>query len=93
MLSAPSPFITDKNDFTPLNDIQSVTPADGTDLPGGTCRALIFTGAGNVTFVTAAGSTVTLAISSAWFGVQYIRASRIKATGTTIAAGNIFACY
>jgi hypothetical protein len=93
MLTAPTPFITDKNDFTPLNDIQPVTPNDGADLPGGTCRALILTGAGNLCFVTAAGTTVTLAISSAWFGVQYIRASRIKATGTTIAGGNIFACY
>ena len=93
MLSAPTPFINDKNDFTPLNDIQAVTPADGTDLPKGTCRALIFTAAGNITFTTAAGNDVTIAISSAWFGVQYIRASRIKATGTTIPAGNIFACY
>jgi hypothetical protein len=77
MLSTPSPFINDKNDFTPLNDIKVVTPSDGTDLPGGTCRAMIFTGAGNVTFTTAAGNDVTIAISS----------------GTTISAGNIYACY
>lgn len=93
MLTTPTPFINDKNDFTPLNDVAPVTPNDSTDLPDGTCRALIFTGAGSITFVTSAGRTVTLAISSAWFGVQYIRASRIKATGTSIAAGNIFACY
>jgi hypothetical protein len=93
MLTAPTPFINDRNDFTPLNDVVSVTPADGADLTKGTCRAMIFTAAGNITFVTAAGSTVTLAISAAWFGVQYIRASRILATGTTIAAGNVFACY
>jgi len=93
MLAAPTPFINDKNDFTPLNDIAVVTPNDSTDLPKGTCRALIFTGAGTVTFTTAAGNDVTITISSAWFGVQYIRASRVKATGTTIAAGNIYACY
>lgn len=91
MLSTPSPFINDKNDFTPINDIQAVTPADGADLPNGTCRALIFTAAGNVVITTAAGNDVTLPISSAWFGVQYIRAKRIKATGTT--ATGIFACY
>ncbi len=93
MLSKPTPFINDKNDYTPLNDIAPVTPDDNNDLPDGTCRAMIFTAAGNITFVTAAGRTVTIVISSAWFGVQYIRAVRIKATGTTIPAGNIFACY
>lgn len=93
MLSAPTPFITNKNDLAPLNDLAPVTPNDGSDLPGGTCRALIFTGVGNITFVTPAGRTVTLPISSSWFGVQYIRASRVLATGTTIPAGNIFAGY
>ena len=93
MLTAPSPLLNDKNDYTPLNDIAVVTPNDGTDLPKGTCRAMIFTAAGNITFTTAAGNDVTIAISAAWFGVQYIRASRIKNTGTTISAGNIFACY
>lgn len=91
MLTKPTPFLNDKNDYTPINDIQAVTPADGTDLPNGTCRALIFTVAGNVVITTAAGNDVTLPISAAWFGVQYIRAARIKATGTT--ATGIFACY
>jgi len=91
MLSNPNPLVVDKNDYTPLNDIQAVTPSDTVDLPNGTCRAFIFTGAGNVKFITAAGNTVTLPISSAWFGVQYIRASRVLATGTT--ATGIFACY
>lgn len=91
MLTNPNPLIVDKNDYTPLNDIQPVTPNDSTDLPGGTTRAFIFTGAGNVKFTTAAGTTVTLPISANWFGVQYIRASRVWATGTT--ATGIFACY
>lgn len=91
------PFITTTNDYTPINGIVGVTPSNtadlqynGVDTP---CRALIFTAAGNVTFTCADGSDVTLPISAAWFGVWYIRAKRIKATGTTIAAGNIFACY
>lgn len=92
-----TPLLNTQNDFTPINDIISVTPSDSTDLQyngqGQPCRAVIFTGAGNITFVTPQGTTVTLAISASWFGVQYIRIKRILATGTTIAAGNIFACY
>lgn len=89
------PFLDTANDFTPINDIVSVTPSDSTDLQysgaNSPCRALIFTGAGNVRFQTYQGSIVTLPISSAWFGVVYIRAKRIFATGTT--ATGIFACY
>jgi hypothetical protein len=75
-----------------------VTPSDTTDLQlNGTtlpCRALFFTAAGNISFDTAGGTTVTLAIPATATGqVSYIRAKRIRATGTTIAAGNIFACY
>lgn len=91
MLTNPNPLIVDKNDYTPLNDIQPVTPSDAADLPSGTCRAFIFTAAGNVRFMTASGNIVTLPISANWFGVQYIRASRVYATGTT--ATGIFACY
>lgn len=91
------PLLATQNDFTPINDVLVVTPSDSTDLQfqGSPlpCRAMIFTAAGNITFDTGNGTTVTLAISSSWFGVQYIRAKRIRATGTTIAAGNIFACY
>lgn len=92
-----SPFLITQNDFTPINDLVAVTPSDSTDLQyqgqAMPCRALIFTGAGNINFDTPQGTNVTLAISASWFGVQYIRAKRIHATGTTIAAGNIFACY
>ena len=92
-----TPLLNTLNDFTPINDIVAVTPSDSTDLQyngiGQPCRAVIFTGAGNIAFTTPQGTSVTLTISSAWFGVQYIRMRRILATGTTIAAGNIFACY
>lgn len=81
------------NDLSPILSIKTVTPSDAADLPNGPCRALIITGAGNLRITTPAGDIVTLPISSAWFGVSYIRASRIWATGTTVAASNIFACY
>lgn len=81
------------NDLSPIVSIKTVTPSDSTDLPDGPCRAMILNGTGNIKFDTLNGETVTLAISSAWFGVTYIRAKRIYATGTTIAAASIFACY
>ena len=91
------PLLSTQNDFTPINDIIVVTPSDSTDLQyngqAQPCRAVIFTAAGNINFDTPQGTNVTLAISSSWFGVQYIRMKRIHATSTTIAAGNIFACY
>jgi len=88
------PFMVTTNDYTPINDIVAVTPSDVTDLQyngvAQPCRALIFTSAGNIVFDTGAGTTVTLTISANWFGVQYIRAKRIRATGTT---ATVFACY
>lgn len=99
MRTNPNPLITDLNWYTPLNDLQAVTPNDSTDLPGGTSRALIFSSTsgqpnatGNVVFITASGTQVTLYIGANWFGVQYIQASRILATGTTF-NGAIFAGY
>lgn len=97
MAQLSNPYLITQNDFTPINDIISVTPSDSTDLQyqnaNQPCRALIFTGAGNIAMIMAGGQTVTLTISANWFGVQYLRVRRILATGTTITAGNIFACY
>lgn len=91
------PFVDTSNDYTPINDIITVVPSDSANLQylGGdkTARALIFNGTGNIKFDTANGTTVTLAISANWFGVQYIRCKKVYATGTTIGAGNILACY
>lgn len=89
----PYPLLDTTNDYTPINDIKTVTYSDAADLPDGACRALIITGAGNLKITTLQGTVVTLPISAAWFGVSYIRAKRIWNTGTTIAAGNVFACY
>lgn len=93
----PYPFL-DEGYYTPINDMKAVTPSDTVDLQlnGVTlpCRALYFNGTGNIVFDTAGGTTVTLTIPATATGVvQYIRAKRIRATGTTIGAGNIFACY
>ena len=84
---------TTSNDFSPIVSIKAVTLSDSVDLPDGPCRAMIFTAAGTVSFITGNNETVTLTISANWFGVTYIRARRILATGTTIAASSIFACY
>jgi hypothetical protein len=93
MQSTHPPFIQDLNWYTPIRDIQVVTPSDASDLPNGVCRALIFNGTGNLRFITPGDTTVTLAISANWFGVQYIMAKKVLATGTTMAANTIYACY
>lgn len=88
----PYPFLDTTNDFSPINDLKAATPNDSTDLPNGVCRGLLFTTVGNVSFDTANGTTVTIPVNSSWFGaVIYIRAKRIRATGTT--STGIFACY
>lgn len=87
----PFPFLETTNDYSPINDIKTVTPSDAADLPNGACRALIVTVAGNVVLDTALGTTVTIAFPATACGVvQYIRAKRIRATGTTAA---VLACY
>jgi hypothetical protein len=87
------PFLDTTNDYTPINDMKVVVPNDSADLPNGDCRALVFMGAGTVKLTTAMGTVVTLTVSANWFGVTYIRAKRVWATGTSITAGNIVACY
>jgi hypothetical protein len=87
----PFPFLDTTNDFSPINDIKTVTPNDSADLPNGACRAIIVSAAGNLVLDTAKGTTVTLAIPATATGVvQYIRAKRIRATGTT---ATVLACY
>jgi hypothetical protein len=93
MQTTPTPFIQDLNWYTPIRDIKVVTPSDAADLPNGVCRAVIFNGTGNITFITPGDTTVTLAITSSWFGVQYIMAKKVLATGTTMPANTIYACY
>jgi len=91
------PLLNTLNDFTPINDMVVVVPSDTVDLQYNgqsvPARALLIQGAGTLVFDTPQGNTVTLTVTSNWFGVQYIRAKRVRATGTTIGAGLIHACY
>lgn len=68
----------------------AVTPADGTDLPNGSCTAIYVTGAGNVNVNLAGGGTAVLTGLSAGQTI-HVPASRILATSTT--ATGIFALY
>lgn len=68
------------------DDIVEVTPADGADLPDGTCVAIWVTGtSGDVCGVMASGRTVTIPVvaSEGPDGIYPFRFKRIKSTGTT----------
>lgn len=72
---------------TPLDHIQEVTPADGTDLalPNGdplVSRAIYVGVSGDVSVVTNGGEIVTVPALAAgiWHGM---RVKRVRATGTT----------
>lgn len=81
------------NDYSPIHAIKAVTLSDSTDLPDGPCRALLITvNTGDISFITGNNETVTIPVAQI-AGLNFIRARRIRATGTTIAAGAVFACY
>lgn len=84
---------TTTDDFSPIISIKSVSFSDATDLPDGPCRALLITvTTGNISFITANGETVTVPVATLG-GLNYIRARRIRATGTTITTADVYACY
>ncbi len=90
-------LLTTTNDFTPINGMVAVTPSDTVPLQyNGTaqpCRGLLFQNvSGNVTCVMADGTSITFNVTTAWFGVQYLRVAYVKATGSSF-TGNIHACY
>lgn len=70
-------------------DVVPVTPNDSTDLPGGPCRALRVTGAGDLVFISVNGNTRTVPVVAN--EVVPWGAQRVLATGTT--ATGIFALY
>lgn len=74
---------------SPATDGFDVTPDDDADLQFVT-RFLYIGGAGDVSLVTKGGSTLTFTGLSAG-SILTIRASRVRATGTT--ATNIIALY
>ncbi len=68
----------------------AITPADGTNLPNGICRALYATGAGNISGTTSSGATVVLTAVPINTVVE-IDMLIVAATGTT--ATGISALY
>lgn len=76
------------SDSAPARGVAVVTPNDGTDLPGGECRALLIGTAGNVAIDTEQSTNV---IVPAPVGVLPIAVKRVRSTNTT--ALNIVALY
>ena len=72
----------------PAENAIAVTPSDSVDLTGAPCRALYIGTGGNLSVIIG-GATVTF--SNVAGGILPIRASRVRATGTT--ATNIVALY
>jgi len=66
---------------TPADDAFAITPSDGADLAQ-VVRALYIGGAGSISLVTRAGSTVAFTGLAAGT-VLPVRAARVRATGTT----------
>lgn len=68
---------------TPFTDIQAVVPADGADLPGGVCRALLISVGGTLKVNNAQGVTraVTVPAGKIDLQVQRVWASGTAATG------------
>jgi hypothetical protein len=69
----------------------AVTPHNTNDLAQ-TSRALLITSAGNVEVIDVAGNTSIIPVAAVPF-ILPGRFTRVKATGTTVAAGNIFNGY
>ena len=88
----PKSLYATTNDYSAIQSMVAVTPADGTDLSGGVTRAVWINGAGNLQCDTANGETVVLTIPATSTGqVLDLAVKRIRATSTT--ATGIFACY
>ena len=68
---------------SPASDVFPITPDDDTDLATAT-RAIRADGAGDVVLVTVAGNERTCRFSAG--ETRAIRATRVKATGTTASA-------
>ena len=74
---------------SPADRLETVTPADGADLPGGLTRALFVGTSGSVVAQDRHGTTVTIASGASQY--HPIRVARVLATGTT--ATGIVALY
>lgn len=74
----------------PATKLRTVTPADATDLPGGTCRGLYVGTSGDIVLM-AAGDQDAVIVPSVAVGILPVSTKRVLATGTT--ASNILALY
>lgn len=74
----------------PATKLRAVTPADGTDLPDGICRALFIGTAGDLVLLAAEDETAVL-MPSVQAGILPVSTKRVLATGTT--ATGIVALY
>jgi len=72
----------------PSPGLKKVTPNDATDLPDGTCRALLVGGGGSANIIDANGNDLVLVPLQ--IGYNPIRVSRVKTGGT---ATDIWALY
>lgn len=84
-MAFPRPGLSD-----PAQSVVAVTPNDGTDLPGGICRAIYVGVSGDVS-VAAANDSSPAVLKSLAVGWHPIAAKRIYSTNTT--ATNIVAAY
>lgn len=71
-------------------EFQAVTPANGTDLPGGECCALFIGTGGDVSVVDAAGSIAIFKNLPNCY-ILPVQTLRVRSTGTT--ATDIVALY
>ena len=76
-------------DAGPGEALLAVTPADGSDLPGGVCRGLLIGTAGAAKLTDSLGNVVTGVPLVT--GFNPIKVKRVWSTGTT--AATIFAIY
>ena len=74
----------------PATKLRAVTPADGTDLPGGICRALFVGTAGDLVLIASEDEDAVL-VPSVPAGILPVSTKRVLATGTT--ASGIVALY
>jgi hypothetical protein len=82
--------VRELNNSNSFVDAAAVTPNDGADLPGGPCQGVYVGGAGTLTVVTKAGTSVLFAAVPAGTTIR-LRVRRVMATGT--AATSIVALY
>jgi len=81
--------VIDSASFAPATDWKDVTPHATNSLPDGVADYLYVGGAGDVSFVTSKGTTITRAVPAGSY--VWCKVSAVRVSGTT--ATQITACY